>query len=518
MGQDLSNSTPTEKKINGKTSPGRPAGEPRTPSRALIFLPFSVLILVFSACSGLSGMDAAVTPTSTRTASATPTLQPTITPAATGLVEVYWYIGLGTGAQPAQIPLEKAFIDKYNNTQGAADGIRLIADIHMGHNYARDDVLDMIHDGNALDIIGPVGTEGRGWIEEHILDLQPLIDQSNYDLSDFDPAFLKFYKTENGLVGLPFAIFPSALYYNKDLFDQAGLAYPPHRVGEKYSLDGEALEWNFDTVAKVARRMTLDSNGVSADQPGFDPQKIVQYGFDFQWTKDSVRWFSAYFEPYYPVKDGKADLSPGQIAAIKWYYDGMWGGQPFIPNQAAMDSDLIEGNSFNSGKVAMGLTHLWYTCCVDGGEEAAVKRWDVGVVPSYNGKTTAKMHADTFSIMKSSKNPEAAFKVYSYMVGEGAPELFAIYGGLPARKSQQPDFFDLLKEKYVPNEIDWQVFQDMISYLEVPGHELALPNIAKAHDGFLRLGSDLRTKPSLNIDAVIAQFLVDQTAIYNEAP
>ena len=433
-----------------------------------------------------------------------------------GKTQIYWYIGLGTGAQPAQIPLEKEFVEKYNATQGAEDNIQLIT-IIVDNKYARDNLLAQIAAGNAPDIVGPVGTEGRGWVEDSVLDLQPLVDKVGYDLSDIDPAFLQFYKTENGLVGLPFAVYPSALFYNKELFDQAGLAYPPHKVGDKYTFDGEELEWNFDTVAMVAKRLTVDSAGLSADEAGFDKTKIVQYGFDFQWTKDSVRWFSAYFEPYYPVKDGKADLSAGQIAAIKWYYEGMWGDQPFIPTQAAMDSDLIKGNSFNSGKVAMGLTHLWYTCCVDGGETATVKSWDVGVVPTYNGKTTAKMHADTFSIMKDTKNPDAAFKVYSYLIGDGAPELLAIYGGLPARKSQQSAFFDSLNEKYAPNEIDWQVFLDMIQYLEVPGHELALPNIAKAHDAFLKLGSDLRSNPDLVIDDTIAQFLVDTSAIYAEA-
>jgi multiple sugar transport system substrate-binding protein len=443
--------------------------------------------------------------------------QPTAAPIP-NTVQVYWYIGLGTGAQPAQIQPEKDFVAKYNSTQGAKDGIQLVT-IIVDNKYARDNLLAQMAAGNAPDIVGPVGTEGRGWIEDKVLDLQPLVDKVGYDLSAVDPAFLKFYKTENGLVGLPFAIYPSALFYNKDLFDQAKLAYPPHKVGEKYKLDGKDVDWDFTTVAAIAKRLTVDSAGVSADQAGFDAKSIAQYGFDFQWTKDSVRWFSAYFEPYYPVKDGKADLSAGQIAAIKWYYDGMWGKEPFIPTQAAMDSDLIKGNSFNSGKVAMGLTHLWYTCCITAPSDAkvTVKNWDVAVVPTYNGKTTAKMHADTFSIMKDSKNPEAAFKVYSYLVGEGAAELLGIYGGLPADKSKQSVFFENQTKTFAPNVVDWTVFTDMIAYLEVPGHELALPNIAKAHDGFLKLGSDLRSNPKLDIDKTIAQFLVDESAIYAEA-
>jgi multiple sugar transport system substrate-binding protein len=363
--------------------------------------------------------------------------QPTAEPEA-DKIQVYWYIGLGTGAQAAQIPAEKEFVDKYNATQGAEDGIQLIP-IIVDNKYARDNLIAQIAAGNSPDIVGPMGTEGRGWFQGAWLDLQPLVDQFNYDVSDIDPAFLEFYKDQGELVGLPFAIFPSALYYNKDLFDEAGLAYPPHKVGEKYVLDGQEVEWSFETVAEVAKRLTVDAAGNDATSASFDRDNITQYGFEFQWVKDSPRWFSAYFEPFYPVNDaGEAVLSDGQVAAIKWYYDAMWGEQPFLPTQAAMDTDYLgHSNSFNSGHVAMALTHLWYTCCITPQSDATVTvpNWDVAVVPSYNGQITAKMHGDTFGIMKASKNPEAAFKVYTYLIGEGAAELTTIYGALPALKS-----------------------------------------------------------------------------------
>jgi multiple sugar transport system substrate-binding protein len=429
----------------------------------------------------------------------------------TDRVQIYWYIGLGAGAQAQQIPLEKKWVDKFNASQ---DHIQLIA-IIVDNKFARDNLTAQIAAGNAPDIVGPVGTEGRGFFPGAFLDLQPLVDQFGYDTSDIDPAFLEFYKDQGELIGLPFAIFPSALFYNRELFDEAGLAYPPHEVGEKYVLDGAEVEWSFDTMAEVARRLTVDAAGNDASSPDFDKSNIVQYGFDFQWTKDSPRWFSAYFEPFYPVADdGSAVLSDGQIDAIKWYYDAMWGDAPFLPTQAAMDSDLISGNSFSSGKVAMGLTHLWYTCCID---KESVPSWDVAVVPSYNGNTTAKMHGDTFAIMKDSQHPEEAFEVYAYMLGEGAAELYTIYGGLPARTSQQAAFYDAQAANFAPNEVDWDVFTKMIGYLEVPGHELALPNVAKAHDAFLQFGSALRSNPDLDLDAYIQQFLADETAIYKEA-
>ena len=46
---------------------------------------------------------------------------------------------------------------------------------------------------------------------------------------------VEFYELENrGQIGLPFGIFPSFIYVNYDLFDEAGLEYPPQEYGVPY--------------------------------------------------------------------------------------------------------------------------------------------------------------------------------------------------------------------------------------------------------------------------------------------
>lgn len=432
-------------------------------------------------------------------------VQPTAAP---DRIQITWYIGLGAGAQPAQIPLEKAFVEKYNKSQSEIQLIPVIVD----NKYARDNLTAQLAAGNAPDIVGPVGTAGRAAFPGSFLDLQPLIAKNNYNTGDIDPAFLNFYKVEGELVGLPFAIFPSAVYVNKDLFKEAGLDLPPQKVGDKYTLDGKAMDWDFDTVAALARKLTVDKNGNDATQPGFDAKNIVQWGFNMQWN-DDPRAFGTFFCAHYPVKDGKADVPDCWKAAWQWYYDAIWGPQPFMPNQAATDSDLLKGNAFSSGKVAMAETHLWYTCCID---QKNVKSLDVAIAPSYNGKITSKMHGDTFAIMKDTKNPDAAWKVYTYMLNEGAQELYAIYGGLPARTSQQADFLAGLDKTFAPNKVNWQVFLDMIPFLDAPNHELGLPNNAKANDAFAKLGGDLRSNDKLDVAKRIADFIVELDAIYAE--
>ena len=184
-----------------------------------------------------------------------------------------------------------------------------------------------------------------------------------------------------------------------------------------------------------------------------------------------------------------------------------------VPAPDATDSDLLKGNAFSSGKVAMAETHLWYTCCI---ETKNVKSLDAAIAPSYNGKITAKMHGDTFAIMAASQHPEEAFKVYTYMLGEGAADLYTIYGGLPARTSQQADFFKSLDEKFAPNKVNWQVFLDMIPYLDAPNHQLGLPNNNKSNTAWQTLGSDLQTNDKLDVDKRVADFITEWNAILAE--
>jgi multiple sugar transport system substrate-binding protein len=100
--------------------------------------------------------------------------------------------------------------------------------------------------------------------------------------------------------------------------------------------------------------------------------------------------------------------------------------------------------------------------------------WDMGIVPSYNGKVTAAFNADTFRILKGTQHPNEAFEVLTYLLGDGAPDLLATYGGMPARTAQQAAFFDG-QNKTFTQKPDWQVAIDGIQYADQPNFESYLP-------------------------------------------
>ena len=97
-----------------------------------------------------------------------------------------------------------------------------------------------IASGDVPDIVGPVGIRGLASFEGAWLDLSPIMEKTNFDLSDFNPALVEFYQDLAGQSQLFMSVrrLPSALWYNKDLFDEAGLDYPPHEWGAPYA-DGD---------------------------------------------------------------------------------------------------------------------------------------------------------------------------------------------------------------------------------------------------------------------------------------
>ena len=210
--------------------------------------------------------------------------------------------------------------------------------------------------------------------------------------SDFSEASVETYRLEGeGLVGIPFAVYPSAMFYNRDLFDEAGLDYPPHEWGADYA-DGDP--WDIAKLEELAMILTVDANGNDANSPDFDPENIVQFGYHTVWSDGLRTDCAALFGADHVIdENGKAYLSDDWRECVRWYYSGIH-EKHFIPNQTYEVSDLLANdNTFDSGNLAMTHSHLWYTCCVED-----VPNWDAAAVPSYNGELTSKLHADTFRI------------------------------------------------------------------------------------------------------------------------
>ena len=349
----------------------------RSGPRALVAL--AGVAIVVAACSSSSttpAPSAASAAPSAAVVSAAPSATPEPTPLLTaapvdasqpgpnGGQIIRWFVGLGAGGQPQQIQAQTDFVNKFNNDPANKDKAYISLEIY-DNKVAANILKTQIAAGNAPDIIGPVGVEGLNLFIDQLVDLQPLIDSTHFDMTKFDPALVDFFKIGKGgtTIGVPFATYPSMLWYNKKLFDEAKLPYPPTKVGDLY----QGKPWDMEAVRQLGMKLTVDKNGNDATSPNFDPANVVQWGFDMQWADNSPLAETALFgASSFLAADGKtAQISDAVRTGVHWFNDGVWKDH-FIPNQNQVNSDLLaKGNPFQSGNLAMNETHTWYTCCVN---------------------------------------------------------------------------------------------------------------------------------------------------------
>jgi multiple sugar transport system substrate-binding protein len=408
-----------------------------------------------------------------------------------------WYCCLGTGEDPTQQPTEKSVSDAFATSfPGSSLKFEVVT-----YDSARDTLATQIRGDNSPDIVGPVGIGGFAAFQGEWLDLAPYIAKSHYDLTQFPQVNVDFYKSPaEGEIGIPFDAYPSMVWYKKDMFTEAGLAEPPHTYGTPYTMpDGTTAEWNYDTLKTIALKLTVDKNGKAADEAGFDPNNIVQYGFEPQ--RDDLRGLGAYWGAgNLTGPDGKTVVIPDAWkAAWKFFYDGMWTSH-FIMNGKVYASQEFNGGgyAFFSGRVAMSENFLWTTYGVaDAGTD-----WDLAAIPAYNGKVTSPLNADSFGILKTTKNPDAAFAGLTYLTGDASDQLLQAYGGMPTRVDKQDAFFTTLGQSAgFPAKVDWQVVKDSVQYADNPNFEAPMPKYNETLDILSKYLSKWTTTPGLNMDS-----------------
>ena len=418
-------------------------------------------------------------------------------------VEIEWYVGLGTGTNPEQIPVQEEQVDAFN-----ADHPNIHLTLTIVDSEEAEGDLALRMPSNPPDIIGPIGIRGLQGFGDNLLDLTESIESAGVDRSTIEDALWDVYQLDGKQIGIPMAVYPAFIYYNKALFDEADLAYPPDEVGEQY----EGADWTWETVRELALQLTVDSSGNDANSPDFDPASIDVWGLDAQFTNNDPRAWSTIFGGSGSIvgDDGSTAQWPDNWRdGLQFFYDGMWTDH-IIPTKAELDAIEPDGNSFNTGRIAMDVVHQWHTCCL-----AGVSDWDVAVLPTGpDGTITSKLHADTVGILDTTENPEAAFEVLNWI--RQNPALLQAWGALPAVVDQRDAFFAALDEQFTPLEVAWSVSTLMLGYPDVPSHEAFMPNFVEANAANGEFGSRLWTTPEIDLQAEIDAHVERLQGIFDE--
>ena len=132
----------------------------------------------------------------------------------------------------------------------------------------------------------------------------------------------------------------------------------------------EGKDWNWETVRELAKKLTVDADGNDATSDKFDAANIVQYGLDAQCTENDARAWSTDLRWLRLGRRGRRQDRPvaGQLARQASSSGTTASGTDhFIPSKAEVDGitgSMADGNTFQSGQIAMDIVHQWYTCCV----------------------------------------------------------------------------------------------------------------------------------------------------------
>ena len=242
-----------------------------------------------------------------------------------------------------------------------------------------------------------------------LMNLQPYLDKEPGILDGVYPVTLEAYRTADGIYGLPRDFQTIVLYYNKDMFDAGGVAYPTG-------------DWTYDDFRAAAKKLTVDKDGDGVtDQWGF-----WDGGYDMEPFWGALVW--AYGGDVVDVAGGKTLIASPEATAAFQLMSDMWVTDKSMPTEQQLAAYGWDG--FLSGVAAMGVSGHWSVP-----EYSAVTfKWDIAPMPSGPAGRATSVNSAGFVIAKDSKNPDAAWEFVKYAFSDaGQSELAKIGLAIPVR-------------------------------------------------------------------------------------
>jgi multiple sugar transport system substrate-binding protein len=263
--------------------------------------------------------------------------------------------------------------------------------------------------------------------EGHTLDLNPyLSDLPQGTVADWDPAqFLALRTFEGQQFGLPKYLGALALYYNKDLFDEYGVAYPD-------------ATWDHGDYRRAMVALTLDRDGDGRTD-------LWGSMLDIGWDRLQVHanaWGGHFVNPDDPAR--LEICSERTMAALRWIRDRMW-------HERIMASFLDVQNvttrqAFIDQRVAMVEDGSWALRDILDG---ATFRIGVAPLPAGPARRVTLASTDGFGIYANTRFPEAAWELLKFLTGKEYGRAMARAHFLqPARASLVEEWVAFVQEAY----------------------------------------------------------------------
>lgn len=211
-----------------------------------------------------------------------------------------------------------------------------------------------------------------------------LAELSDVDGSVYKPSLLDAFTQDGKQLGLPESFSNVVLFYNKALFDAAGIPTP-------------TSDWTWADEQAAAEKLTNKAAGVWGNY-----QPISFYEFYKTLAQSGGEFFNA-------DKTKATFASPEGIEAATWLVQKSGTTMPTEADGAGTPD--FDSNLFKEGKLAMWHNGIWNFSSV--GEVAGLD-WDVAVEPGNTQKASA-LFTNGAVVSSKSKNKAAAQKWITFL-------------------------------------------------------------------------------------------------------
>lgn len=285
--------------------------------------------------------------------------------------------------------------------------------------------------------------------------------------NDIDPAqyggTVEQITVNDDVYALPFRSDFWVVYYNKDLFDKAGVDYPTN-------------DMTFAQYDELARKMTSGSGA----------EKV--YGAHYHTWRSAVQLFG--------ILDGQNSITDGSYDFLKPTYEWILGEQNdgIVQDYATLKTSSTHYSGvFYNNTVAMMNMGSWFISTqidkVNSGESLATN-WGIVKYPHPEGVEagTTLGTITSLAVNQKSANKEAALDFLKFVTGEEGATVIASTGTIPAIKNDEVVNSIASIEGFPSDENSKAALTTAQTYLEMPMHEKSADIeiiLNEAHDNIM---------------------------------